>query len=127
MTIPVSLDRLREEISGHRVSPYLLTVNDEGRPHSVAVVVDWDGDALAVSVGDRTAANVRQRPLVTLLWPPNEAGEYSLIVDGTAVLPEDGSSNIASITPTKATLHRPAVTPVAGHSADCVSILKTTP
>lgn len=127
MTIPVSLDRLRDEISGHHVSPFLLTVNDEGRPHCVAVNVDWNGDELAVSVGDRTAANVRQRPLVTLLWPPNEAGEYALIVDGSAALTDRDGADVASITPTKAVLHRPATTPIPGHSADCVSVLKTTP
>ena len=39
MSIPVTLDRLRDEIAGFAsTATYLLTVSDDGRPHSVAVV-----------------------------------------------------------------------------------------
>jgi hypothetical protein len=103
----------------------LLTVSDDARPHAVAVAAAWDGAALALSVGKRTAANASARPQVSLLWPPNEPGGYSLIVDGTAAATRE-EGRIA-VTPTRAVLHRPAATPEAakpGCSADCVPILR---
>jgi hypothetical protein len=86
----------------------------------VHVALTWDGDALTADVGTRTARNAAARP-VSLLYPAARLDEYSLIVDGTAVV--DGARVI--ITPTKAVLHRPAPAPDAtsacGH--DCVPVL----
>jgi hypothetical protein len=124
MSIPVALEQLRNETRKFALAPYLLTVSDDARPHAVAVAATWEGDALAMDVGKRTAANAVARANVSLLWPPNEPGGYSLIVDGTAAAAGDAR---VAVTPTRAVLHRPAATPDAakpGCSADCVPILR---
>jgi hypothetical protein len=125
MSIPVELERLRDETSRFALAPYLLTVGDDAHPHAVAVAAAWEGDALAMAVGRRSASNARARPRVSLLWPPSEPGGYSLIVDGLAAA-AGGTGRIA-VTPTRAVLHRPAAAPGAakpGCSADCVPILR---
>ena len=125
MSVPVAIDQLRNQTRLFALGPYLLTVGADARPHAVAVVAAWEGDALAIEVGQRTAANAAARPGVSLLWPPNEPGGYSLIVDGTATPTRDAARLV--VTPTRAVLHRPAATPDAakpGCSADCVPILR---
>lgn len=124
MSIPVAIEQLRAETRRFEIAPYLLTVSDDARPHAVAVAAAWAGDALAMDVGKRSAANAKARPQVSLLWPPNEPGGYSLIVDGTAAATSDDR---IAVTPTRAVLHRPAATPEAakpGCSADCEPILR---
>lgn len=123
MSIPVDLDRLRDELETYGLQPYLLTVTDTSRPHAVAASVEWDGGSLVMAVGGRTAANAAARPDVTLLWPPREPGGYSLIVDGTATVGEaDGA--VVAFRPTKAVLHRPAAEPAPGDGcgSDCVPL-----
>jgi hypothetical protein len=123
MSIPVALEQLRNETLRFALAPYLLTVGDDARPHAVAVAAVWEGAALAMDVGKRSASNAAARQQVSLLWAPNEPGGYSLIVDGTAA--SDGAR--VTVTPTRAVLHRPAATPdaaKAGCSADCVPILR---
>src|SRR5262249_7281006 len=125
MSIPVELERLRDEALRFALAPYLITVGDDARPHAVAVAVTWGTDTLAMEVGKRSAHNASVRPQVSLLWPPNEPGGYSLIVDGTSSSTSgDGRVTVA---PTRAVLHRPAPAPdstKAGCSADCVPILR---
>ncbi|HYD48422.1 MAG TPA: hypothetical protein VEB21_08750, partial [Terriglobales bacterium] len=65
MSVPVSLDELRAQAARFGATAYLLTVADDGRPHSVAVEISWDGDAMAASCGKRTRSNVAARPLVS--------------------------------------------------------------
>lgn len=125
MSDPVALDALRGETRRFGLAPYLLTVSSDARPHAVAVAASWQGDTLVLAVGAHSASNARERPQVSLLWPPDEPGGYSLIVDGTAS-PADAAGRIA-VTPTRAVLHRPASTPDAarpGCGADCVPILR---
>jgi hypothetical protein len=124
MSIPVALERLADEARRFALAPYLLTVSEDARPHAVAVTVSWEGAALAMEVGKRSASNATARPQVSLLWPPNEPGGYSLIVDGSAA---SVSGSRITVTPTSAVLHRPAATADAakpGCSADCVPILR---
>ena len=124
MSIPVALEELRNQTRRFALAPYLLTVSEDARPHAVAVAVAWEGDALAMEVGKRSASNAGARPQVSLLWPPNEPGGYSLIVDGAAMPSGDGR---IAVTPTRAVLHRPAAVPDvtgAGCSADCKPILR---
>jgi hypothetical protein len=126
MSIPVALEQLQVESRRFALAPYLLTVSDDARPHAVAVAAAWDGAALAMDVGKRSARNAAARPQVSLLWAPNERDGYSLIVDGTARVTDDGARVV--VTPTRAVLHRPAATPAdaaaPGCSADCVPILR---
>jgi Pyridoxamine 5'-phosphate oxidase len=109
MSIVVSLDDLRAQIDAIATDAYLLTVRDDGRPHSVAVPVRWVGDELVVPAGTTTAANAAARPSVALLWPPSARGGFSLIVDvtvtGTAAV--EGGHEV-TLQPTNAVLHRPA-------------------
>src|SRR5262245_65015425 len=124
MSIPVELERLCNETLRFAFAPYLITVSDDARPHAVAVACTWDRDGYAMKVGERSARNSSVRPQVSLLWPPNEPGGYSLIVDGTAATTDDGGMTVR---PTRAVLHRPASIPDPGKpgcSADCVPILR---
>lgn len=117
MSVPVALEELRDQIDRFGAYPYLVTVGDDGRPHTVGVDVAWDGDQLVTGAGRRTAANVTDRPLVTLLWPPYEADGYTLIVDGDAALLADAEE--IAVTPTRAVLHKPT----AGPGMNCVTVL----
>ena len=127
MSIPVGLEKLRAETERHGTTPYLLTVSDDGRPHSVAVAARWADGTLVASVGRRTAANVSARGLVSLLWPPHEPGGYSLIVDGDGAVEGEGEDARVVVRPTRGVLHRPAASPAAtpeGCSADCQPLLR---
>ena len=85
MSVTVALDELRAALDGLERAPYLVTVGDDGRPHAVAVPWRWHDDELDVPAGNRSLANAAARPDVTLLWPANDAGGYTLIVDATVV------------------------------------------
>lgn len=125
MSLPVSLDGLREEVARFGATPYVVTVGEGGAPHVVSVSAGWDGDRLASPVGAGTAANAATRSQVTLLWLPYEPGGYSLIVDGAAEV--DGG--VLRVAPTKAVLHRQAqagLEPGAEASgSECISLLRT--
>ncbi len=104
MSIAVELQQLGETL---RRFPfvYLLSVGDQPRPHIIAVpAAVSDGVVVIAEVGRGTRSRIEGNELVTLLGPPYEAGGYSLIVDGTAVVSGDG----VRVTPTWAVLHRPA-------------------
>jgi hypothetical protein len=120
MSIPVGLDELAAQIDVFGLTPYLLTVSDDGRAHAVSVALSWSNGALAANVGKRTAANAAKRSNVSLLWPPHESRGYSLIVDGDAI----GHDDSIIVHPTKAVLHRsaPAPDPDSACSSDCVPI-----
>jgi hypothetical protein len=124
MSIPVPLDRLRAALEERAGRAYVLTVCDDGRPHVVHGVVRWEGDRLAAEVGGRSAANAVTRPSVSLLYPVRSAGDYSLIVDGSAAVAPHDEGRRLLITPTKAVLHRPAPAPDPSSAcgADCVPL-----
>jgi hypothetical protein len=127
MSIPVELEGLGDEIARYGGSAYLLTVARDGRPHAVSTSVEWSEGALVAGVGRRTAENIAERPLVSLLWPPAERGGYSLIVDATASLEGAGEAQHARVVPTRGVLHRPAAedrAPAPGCAADCVPLLR---
>ncbi len=116
MSISVELEELREQIAAFPGDAFLVTVSDDGRPHTVAVRPGWDGDELVVPAGRTTASNAQARRLVSLLWPPAERGGYSLIVDATAAV---RAADDVHLQPTRAVLHRPA----AGGGNDCATVL----
>ncbi|HET8749059.1 MAG TPA: hypothetical protein VFM98_25930 [Ramlibacter sp.] len=123
MTIPVDLSKLAEVMQRYRFA-YLLTSSERGAPHAVAVTPVLQGGELAVGeAGRRTRDNAAQRPEVALVWPPQSPTDYSLIVDGQAVVADAG----LRIVPSRAVLHRPApqrepATPGACGS-DCVEVI----
>ena len=103
MSIPVDVSRLAEVMGRYRFA-YLLTSSERGAPHAVAVTPVLQGGELVVDEGGRrTRDNAQQRPDVALVWPPLSEADYSLIVDGRAVV-EGGVMRIA---PARAVLHRP--------------------
>jgi hypothetical protein len=125
MSVAVPLEGLRDALEERGGCAYLLTVTEDARPHAVHAPVRWEGDALVLEVGKRSAANAAARPFVSLLYPLRSDGDYSLIVDGTAVVEAQAGGQRLRITPLKAVLHRPAAAPdpTAACGADCVTLL----
>jgi|SRR5437588_8969696 len=114
MSIPVSLNELRDVAAGQAPFAYLLTVTDDATAHAVAVKVSIDDGVVSCDAGNGSCANASARPNVSLLWPPATANDYSLIVDGRASV--DGST--VRVVPSRAVRHRPA----PGGGNDCVPI-----
>lgn len=125
MSVKVDLAELAAQLDSYGFG-YLITVGADLRAHTVAVrPVLSDGLLRVDGLGRRTWANLAERPLVSLVWPPTEDGGYTLIVDGSATLTEDA----AVLTPAHAVLHRPADhtadRPAAGSTScgnDCVPL-----
>src|SRR5437764_6795839 len=121
MSIDVSLQRLTETLTRYHFA-YLLTVGDYAQVHVVAVHPALANDALLVgNPGQKTSANLAAHPLVTVVWPPTDPSDYSLIVDGIGSM-RDGK---LAITPTRAVLHRPAPpqgTTSPGCKSDCIEL-----
>lgn len=128
MSLPVPLEGLRAAIAERGPTAYLLTVSDDGRPHAVHVTLAWDGDALVADVGRRSAANAAARPALSLLYALRTPDDYSLIVDGTAMVTSHDGKPCLRITATSAILHRPAAAPnpTSACQADCVPVLPAT-
>ena len=104
VSITVKLEDLADVIAERGRDAYLVTVRDT-RPHVVAVSVAHRTGVLVVGAGRRTAINIVDRPLATLLWPVSaDHPNHSLLVDGTARLSDDGGW--LEVTPTSAILHR---------------------
>ncbi|WP_332816096.1 hypothetical protein [Ramlibacter sp.] len=122
MSIPVDLDKLAQAMARYRFA-YVLTSSERGAPHAVAVNAALQGGELVVDeAGRRTRDNVLRQPEVALVWPPHLESDYSLIVDGRAVVADSG----LRVVPTRAVLHRPTpASPPAAPGAcgsDCVEI-----
>jgi hypothetical protein len=118
MSVPVSLERLGEQVARFGSWPYLVTVSGDGRPHAVSAALAWDGAVFQGSAGRHSVANAAERPTaVTLLWSPYEPGGYSLIVDGSATVADDGS---LTVTPVTGVLHRTGP-PHPDSGPDCTS------
>jgi hypothetical protein len=115
MSIPVAIGDLAAA-TGKYDWAYLVTVRDDLRPHIVAVTPTWDAEQLVMDVGRGTAHNAATRSMVSLCYPPTDAGGYSLIVDGDARV--DGESTIR-LDPTGAVLHRPAPAGFSGSATGC--------
>ncbi len=125
MSVKVDLARLADTMADYGFA-YLLTVSDDQRPHAVAVrPVLREGTLALGSLGNRTLANVGARPDVSLVFPPEQQGGYSLIVDGRAAADAGGTC----VVPAHAVLHRPAdhaTEPTDGSCGnDCVPLSGT--
>ena len=113
MSVKVDLDRLADTLAEYSFA-YLVTVGDDFRAHTVAVTpVFADGEFTVGPLGSTTRRNASAHDAVTVVWPPRDPAGYSLIVDGTAAVTEDG----VRLTPARAVLHR---SPQGRH--DCVSL-----
>lgn len=122
MSVKVDLDQLAGALTDFTFA-YLVTVGDDYRAHTVAVVPALvDGTLDIGTVGGSTRRNLAKHDGVTLVWPPRDPGGYSLIVDGLAQPDDDDRLRI---TPSRAVLHRPAAVPPAtatGCLHDCVPL-----
>lgn len=119
MTAAVDFERLADALTAYGAA-YLVTVGEDGRPHTVQVEPVLRDNVFHVGeVGSRTTANVAAHDVVSLLWPPREPGGYALMVDGRV---ESGDG--VRVVPIKALLHRKAApgSPAAesGCLHDCV-------
>jgi hypothetical protein len=117
----VDFKRLADALGDYRFA-YLVTVDDEYRVHSVTVEPELCERVMDVGlVGGKTRKNVESRSAVTLLWPPREAGGYSLIVDGRAeVADSDDDTAALRVVPTRALLHRNADPNSPGSAKGCL-------
>ena len=104
MSVKVELDELAARLDEYGFA-YLVTVSDAGAAHVIAVTPRLTADGVvADALGRHSIANATAHPEVTMVWPPTQAGGYSLIVDGTATVGDEA----ITLSPTKAVLHRPA-------------------
>lgn len=122
MSIAVDLERVRAEAQRRGPGAFLLTVTDSSRPHVVAVTVGWEDGSVVASVGRGSARNAGDRRGVTVLWPPEEPGGYSLIVDGDASVEPTDDGGRVTVQVTKAVLHRPGTGTAPGCGSDCVPL-----
>ena len=117
MSVRVDTAALAEVIGDFGTTAYLVTVNEDHSAHVASVLVDVRGDGvLSMGAGRTSIANTRRRAAVTLLWPPDADGSYSLLVDGVAVAAAaeaEGEPDHVVVTPRSAVLHR-----VAGRAED---------
>jgi hypothetical protein len=103
VSIAVALEELADKLAEYPWC-YLVT-SGEDRPHLLAVKPSLVEAGLRCETGHSSRANVVRNPLVVLMFPPNDTGGMSLIVDGTAEVNGDG----VVVTPTWAVLHRSAM------------------
>ena len=125
--IEVALDKLKAVIEERGTGAYALTVSGDGRPHAVYAEIGWDSGGLVVPrVGGTTAANAAARPHISLLFPVKGDADYTLFVDGPAVVESSGEERRLVVTPVRAVLHRPGPPrePASGCGADCVPVLQ---
>ena len=104
----IDFQRLAESLGKYRFA-YLVTVGDDYRVHTVTVEPELRERALKIGlIGDRTRTNVESHDGITLLWPPSDPDDYSLIVDGRAEVVETDGAAALQVSPTRALLHRNA-------------------
>lgn len=121
MSIDVAMDQLENAMANYRFA-YLLTVTNEGRAHAVAVMPTVSGaHVLLEELGRHSRANAAARPSVSMVWPPAQADDYTLIVDGESSESGEG----LAVRPTRAVLHRPhqgSPPSPTGCDSDCVPL-----
>jgi hypothetical protein len=121
MSVEVKPEQLAAALARYDFA-YLITVSADAQSHVVAVSPTLEADTLTVTgLGRRTRSNAEANTAVTLVWPPVDVGDYSLIVDGAARLNEQG----LTLVPSRAVLHRsaPRLDAKAGScESDCVDL-----
>ncbi len=120
MSIEVDVSKLGVELERFGAQAYLLSVKDDATAHIAHLTFSLADGQLRCGASRTAAANVAERPRVSVLWPPYEPGGYSMIVDGDCQLSSgsapDGGDELV-VAPVTAVLHRPAAGSSAG--SDC--------
>ena len=126
MSIPVEPADIGKQMEQFGTAAYVLTVRDDATPHIAHLDMRLEGDVLRCGASRSAAANVAQRPTISLLWPPFEPGGYSMIVDAEARTVDGDDGLELELRPTSGVLHRPATpaTPAANPncSSDCAPL-----
>ena len=120
MSVRVELDEIRDQVAACGSYAYLLTVNDDGRPHAVSLNLEWQGDELVGRPGPRTVGNAERSPEVSVLWPVSGRDGFALFVNGRADIRMDGESATVAVKPTSAVLHKTPEGP--GDEPGCIPI-----
>ena len=126
MSIPVAPADIGLQMESFGAEAYLVTVRDDATPHVAHLVMRLDGEVLRCAASRSAAANVAERPNISVLWPPHEPGGYSMIVDAVArkINAEDGEE--LELRPTSGVLHRPATPATAAaesaRGSDCAPL-----
>ena len=124
MSIPVDIENLEDALSEYGMNPYLITTDNEARPHITHVTLSADSAGFVCDLGRKTSANAIDRPSIALLWPPPTQDSHSLIVDGVieVIDTQDGPQGL--IAPKAAILHRPSLERGTNQNcdSDCQSI-----
>ncbi len=111
MSIIVEVEKLGEEMERFGYQAYLLSVSDDSTAHIAHLTFSLTDGALRCGASRTAAGNVKERPRVSVLWPPFEADGYSMIVDGDCELSSgtalDGGDELV-VRPVTGVLHRPA-------------------
>jgi hypothetical protein len=128
MTATATVESLRDQLQHVGPVAYLVTTNESGAPHCVSVTVRMIDQLLVMTPGNRSLANASTRSHVTILWPPQQWGEHSFIVDGQ-VESATGSGrgdNSVTVRPSRAVLH-PTIDPSDGQPSPsgCVVVFQS--
>ncbi|MEO7370347.1 MAG: pyridoxamine 5'-phosphate oxidase family protein [Ilumatobacteraceae bacterium] len=103
MSIAVALEDIAGKLDEYPWC-YLVTTGED-RPHVLAVKPSLVEDGLRFETGRSSRSNVVLNPLVVLMFPPQQLGGMSLLVDGEGAV--DGDAVV--VRPTWAVLHRSAM------------------
>lgn len=104
MSMTVELADLPAAIAERRLA-YLVTTGEQGAKIVAVDVVADDGGLVVAGTGPGSRAQVAERPAVTLIFPPVDVHDLTLLVDGEASVP---AGDDVVVTPRSAVLHRPA-------------------
>ena len=121
MSIPVEPGDIGKQMEQFGTAAYVLTVRDDATPHIAHLNMRLDGDVLRCGASRSAAANVAQRPSISVLWPPYEPGGYSMIVDAAARTVDGAEGLELELRPTSGVLHRPATPATPATNPNCAS------
>ncbi len=121
MSIPVEPGDIGKQMEQFGSAAYVLTVRDDATPHIAHLAMRLDGDVLRCGASRSAAANVAQRPSISVLWPPYEPGGHSMIVDAVARTVDGADGLELELRPTNGVLHRPATPATPATNPNCNS------
>ena len=118
MSIPVTDNDVPARLEEYGSAAFLVTVGVDGSAKVVHVSVVWDASAGAFrcTPGGGTLRNLTKPGPVTLVFPPPENGDHSMLVDGIGRVA--GDAEVAEVEFVGGVLHRPAPS-APGDQVDC--------